>query len=177
MVRLLNNILDITANKKLNAEERLNSISGLHIQFDKLKKETGLLSGAIQPHLAHEAPLATRPVQPNVLADKGIRSEFEPEREEQDKQYEDVLDEKDKSHQASILSSQMERVIRWNESGLYQQKVHRLIKNITEHPIILMRNENGEGLVYEDAIAGSNYKSLFKSMVSNQQNLNQVGID
>ena len=40
MVRLLNNMMDITANKKLNAEERLNSISGLQIQFDKLKKET-----------------------------------------------------------------------------------------------------------------------------------------
>ena len=47
MVRLLNNMMDITANMKLNAEERLNSISGLQIQFDKLKKETGLLSGAI----------------------------------------------------------------------------------------------------------------------------------
>ena len=40
MVRLLTNMMDITANKKLNAEERLNSISGLQIQFDKLKKET-----------------------------------------------------------------------------------------------------------------------------------------
>ena len=29
MVRLLYNMMDITANKKLNAEERLNSISGL----------------------------------------------------------------------------------------------------------------------------------------------------
>ena len=69
VVRLLNNMIDITANKKLNAEERLNSISGLQIQFDKLKKETGLLCGAIQPQVAHEAPLAARPVQPNVLAD------------------------------------------------------------------------------------------------------------
>ena len=38
MVRLLNNMMDITANKKLNAEERLNSISCLQIQFDKVKK-------------------------------------------------------------------------------------------------------------------------------------------
>ena len=36
MVRLLNNMIDITANKKLNAEERSNSITGLQIQFDKL---------------------------------------------------------------------------------------------------------------------------------------------
>ena len=67
-------MMDITANKKLNAEKRLNSISGLQIQFDKLKTETGLLSGEIQPQIAHEAPLAARPVQPNVLADKGIGS-------------------------------------------------------------------------------------------------------
>ena len=91
MVRLLNNIMDITANKNLNAEKRLNTISGLQIQFDNLKKETGLLNGAIQPQVAHEAPLAARPMQPNVLADKGIRSEIEPKIKEQEEQYEDVL--------------------------------------------------------------------------------------
>ena len=95
IVRLLNNMMDITANKKLNAEERLNSISGLQIQFDKLKTETGLLSGAIQPQVAHEAPLAARPVQPTGLADKGIWPEIEPEEKKQEKQYEDVLEEKD----------------------------------------------------------------------------------
>ena len=46
-----------------------------------------------------------------------------------------------------------------------------------EQPDILTRNENGEAVVYGDAILGSNFKLLFKSMVSNQQNLNQVGID
>ena len=64
MVRFLNIMRDITENKKLTAEERLNSISGLQIQFDKLKKETGLLSGAIPPQIALEAPPAARPVQP-----------------------------------------------------------------------------------------------------------------
>ena len=83
MVRLLNNMRDITANKKLTAEERLNSIFGFLIQFDKLKKETRLLSGAIQPQVAHEAPLAAQPVQPKVLADKGIGSEIEQEKVEQ----------------------------------------------------------------------------------------------
>ena len=75
------------------------------------------------------------------------------------------------------MSSLIARVIRWNVPGLYQQKAHRLLKKITEHPNILTRNENGEAVVYGDAIPGSNFKSLFKSMVSNQQNLNQMGID
>ena len=71
MVSLLNN-------KTLNAEELLNFIYGLQIQFDKLKKETELLSNVIQPQVAHKAPLEARPVQPKVLADKGIVSEIEP---------------------------------------------------------------------------------------------------
>ena len=121
--------------------------------------------------------MAARPVQPNVLADKGIGSEIEPEKEEQEEQYEDVLEDKDNSDQASALSPQMARVIRWNVPGIFQQQAHRLLKKITEHPNILTRNENGEALVYGDAIPGSNFKSLFKSMVRNQQNLNQVGID
>ena len=51
-------MMAITVNNKLNAEERLNSIYGLQIEFDKLKKETGMFSGAIQPQVAHDAPLA-----------------------------------------------------------------------------------------------------------------------
>ena len=46
-VRVLNNMMDITTNMKLNAAERLNSISCLQIQFNKLRKVTGLLSGEI----------------------------------------------------------------------------------------------------------------------------------
>ena len=83
MVRLLNNIRDMTANKKLTAEEQLNSISGLQIQFDKLKKETGLLSGTMSPQGAFEAPPAALPVQPKILADKGIGPEIVPEEKEQ----------------------------------------------------------------------------------------------
>ena len=72
---------------------------------------------------------------------------------------------------------QMPSVIRRNVPCLYQQNAHRLLKKITEHADILTRNENGEAVIYGNAIPGSNFKSLFKSMVSNQQNLNQVGID
>ena len=60
-----------------------------------------MLSGAIQPQVSHEAAFAARPVQPNVLADKGIGSEIEQEKEEQEEQYDDVMEEKNKSDQAS----------------------------------------------------------------------------
>ena len=54
-MRLLNNMTYITANNKLNAEKRINLISGLQIQFDKPKKVTGLLSGAIKSQVAYDS--------------------------------------------------------------------------------------------------------------------------
>ena len=62
----------------------------------------------------------------------------------------------------------MARVIRWNVPGLYQQNAHKQLKRITENPDIITRNDNGEAVIYENAIPGNNFKSLFKSIVSNQ---------
>ena len=149
----------------------------MQIQFDKLKNKTELLSGTMPPQVAFEAPPAARPVQPKVWADKGMRPEIEPEKKEQEEQYEDVLKDKDKWAQASALSPQMAKVIRCNVTGLYQQKAHRQLKKITEHADILTWNENGEAVINRNAIPDNNFKSLYKSLVSNQQNLNQVGID
>ena len=82
MARLLNNMRDIMANKKLTAEERLNSISDMQIRFDKLKKETGVLSGALPARPALEPPPAAPQMQLQVVAEKGIGPEKEPEEEE-----------------------------------------------------------------------------------------------
>ena len=66
----------------------------------------------------------------------------------------------------------MVRLIRWNVPGLYQNNAHRILKWITKYSDIFIRNENGEAVVYGVPIHGSNFKSLYKSMVSNKQNLN-----
>ena len=99
------------ANRKLTAEERLNWISDMQIRFDKLKKDTGVLSGALPAMPALEPAPAAPQMQLKFLAEKSIGPEQEPE-EEEEKQYEDILDEKDKSAQASALSPQMARVVR-----------------------------------------------------------------
>ena len=147
---------DIRTNKKHTAEERVNSISCLQIQFDKLKKKTGLLSGAISLQVAVEAPPAARLVQPKILADKVIGLEIELQEEEQKEQYEDILKEQDKSVQASALSFQMVSVIRWNVQLLFQPKAHKLHKKIKEHANILTRIENGEAVIYWNAVPNSN---------------------
>ena len=63
-------------------------------------------------------------------------------------------------------------VIRWNVPGLYPQNAHNLLRSITKHADFLTDNKNGKDVIYKNAIRGSNFKSLFKSIMSNQQNLN-----
>ena len=112
----------------------------------------------------------------NVVADKDIAPKIEQEEEAQTEQKEDVLHEKNKTAQASDLSIQMERVICLKVPGLYQQKTHRVLNKITEHAKILTRNDNKKAVIYGIAFSGHNFNTLFKSMVNNQQNLNQVYI-
>ena len=76
------------ANKNLTAEELLNSIFDMQIRFDKLNKETGVLSGALPARPTLEPHPAAPQMQLNILAEKGIGPEKEPE-EEEEKQYEE----------------------------------------------------------------------------------------
>ena len=76
------------ANNKLTTEERSNSISDMQIRFDKLIKETGVLSGALPAWPALELAPAAPQMQLMVLAEKGIGPETETEEEEEEeKQY------------------------------------------------------------------------------------------
>ena len=81
MARLQHLIRDIMSRKNLFAEERLNLISGEQIQFDKLKKETGVLSGTLPAQAAPAPPQPTQSVLPKVQAEKGIGSDIASEDE------------------------------------------------------------------------------------------------
>ena len=82
--RLLNDIRNIMARKKLSAAKRMNMISCLQSRFDKLKKETGVLSGAL-PAQAVAAPLPPAPaVLPKILVENGIGPDIVLEKDEQE---------------------------------------------------------------------------------------------
>ena len=60
---------DIMSRKKLTSEKRINLISELQIRFDKLKKETGVLSGFMPAQAAFVAPQSLPPAEvPKTLA-------------------------------------------------------------------------------------------------------------
>ena len=75
----------------------------MQIRFDKLKKETGVLRGALPARPALKPPPAAPQMQLKVLAEKGIGPKREPE-EEEEKQYEDILDEKVSSSKRVVTS-------------------------------------------------------------------------
>ena len=108
-------------------------ISGLQIRFDKLKKETEVLSGALLAQAVSAPPPPALAVLPTILAEKGfgpdiVQEKNKEEQDEKDENGEDKQVDKDKSAQASALSPQMARVIQWNVFCLYQQRAHRLFK-------------------------------------------------
>ena len=148
--------------QKLTTEERMNLISELQIRFDKLKKETGVLSGALTAQVAPAPPAPAPPVMPKVLAEKGIGPDIDiKDEEKEDEIGKEEPVEKDQSNQASAVVFIMAKIVRWKVPGLYQQKAHQLLTKIQESPDILTRNENGEAVVYGNAIPGSIFKSLF----------------
>ena len=94
MARLHNKISNIMASKKLSAKERLNLISDFQIRFDKLKKETGVLSVALLAQAAFEPTPPGPAGLPNVLAEKGIGQyiALDKDEEKQDEQEENGED-------------------------------------------------------------------------------------
>ena len=62
--------------ENLSAEERLNIIFGKQIHFDKLKKKTGVLNGALPVQAASAFQPPTPSVLPKVQAEKGIKSDI-----------------------------------------------------------------------------------------------------
>ena len=83
MVRLQNQMRDIMARKKLTGKEQINLILELQIRLEKLKKETGVLSGALPPQAAFAAPPSPPPAEvPKPVADKFIRPDAALEVEE-----------------------------------------------------------------------------------------------
>ena len=175
MARLQNHIRNITSRKNISAEKRLNLIYGEQIQFDKIKKETKVLSNTLPAEAAAAPPPPTPSILPKVQAEKGFGSNIASEeneeylKEEEDFEEEPVI--------GSGLLPHLKTVIKWNIDGLYHTKARRLLKRITENKDILDRNEAGEALVYGEPIPVSNFKSLFTSMVSRRQDFLQVSID
>ena len=64
-------------------------ISGLQIRFDKLKKETGVLSGALQSQAVFAPPPPAPAVLPKILSEKGIGPDIVLEKEEEEQDAED----------------------------------------------------------------------------------------
>ena len=135
-----------------------------------------MLSGALTAQAVVAPTPAAPAVLPKILVKKGIGP--------------DIVLEKDKEEKTAKMNkwkkiSQLRRVlcpIKWQEKfdGMYLVYTHKkrtdFLKQIKKHHDILTKNENKETVIYGDLILNSNFKSLFKSMVSNQNNLTKSAL-
>ena len=99
--------------KKLTAEERLNLISCEQISFDKLNKETGMLSGVVR----HPAAPAIPPLKLAPLkVEKGIGSDIASEDEDEDEDEGEEEEFEEQPVPKNALSPHLSKVMRWGIS-------------------------------------------------------------
>ena len=60
---------------------------------------------------------------------------------------------------------------------MYRNKAIKLLSKIEKNPKILTYNKHGQVIIKGKPITGTDFESLFKSMISPSPNLDQVGID
>jgi len=160
-------------NKKLTPTQKLTLLATYTSRFDKLKKETGALSGAAHSSLAVPAtPIAkTEPVK----KDEQEHVEAEEQKHEVDQEEEEAVaepkDDDEKEEESPLLA-----VRRMGIKGIYAEKAERLYDKILAHPKVLTRNEQGELVLNGEPQPGTSFDKLFTSMVSQARDLNQTGM-
>jgi hypothetical protein len=158
----------VLANKKMSPEQKLSLLSNYQGRFNKIKKDTGVLTGV------SAAPDATRPAPQNVplQKDRAIKSDASA-KEVPPTESADELDDNDGGDDVPPA----EAVRHIGIPPMYENKARKLFTKILDHPNILKRNAAGEMVVNGVVVPNSNFNSLFKSMVSSDSDLNQTGVD
>ena len=149
LAQLHNQMLDIIGDKTMSSDQKLNILSSYQGRFNKIKKETGVLIGKdITEPDAEPAPAAVAPA-PLIVNQAPTNSN-------------------DDDSSESILGK---------IPSMYHIKAKKLLSKIKDHPDILKYNKDGEIVVKGKTVTGTDFTSLFKSMVGPKPDLNQPGTE
>ena len=156
---LLNNQINYIINKtNMTAEEKLNLLSTAQARFDKLNKDTGVLSSGGQ----------SSPSSSTVDSQKAIASDANTDNDD---------DQHDEDIQPPAISPAAKTVRKLNVQPMFEAKARNLMLKIMDHPDILSRNTNGEIIVNGKAEPGTNFDTIFKSLVGRSHDVSQPGFD
>ena len=183
MVELRNNITDVLDNKSMSTAEKLNLFGTYQARFNKLKKDTGILSSSVPPIEAKEvpAPPIAQVAAPNVLVAAPVAHVAPPVAPVPPPNAPPPAPNAPMAAAADpVVVEEEPTAIAVRNMGvqpMYENKARRLLDKIRENPEVLTHNEINEIVVNGRPIHGSSFNALFSSMGTANPDLNQPGID
>ena len=156
---LLNNqIHDILNKNHMTADKKLNLLSTVKARFDKLKKR-------------HWSSFIWRAVE-YILHYSGFKNAIAPDAntDYNDNAFVQLI-------QQPAISPAAKAVRKLNVQPMFEAKARNLMLKIMDHPEVLSRNTNGEIVVNGKAEAGTNFDTIFKSLVGRSHDVSQPGFN
>ena len=130
----------------MSAEIKRKLLATYQSQFEKLQRDTGLLSGA--------APASGTSEVKNV---KEIPTEPEATKPKDEPEEGQISDADDTQEVEDPNEMTVQKI---GIKPMYQQKASKLLTKITSNPDILSRNEAGEMVVFGKAQPGTDFNNL-----------------
>ena len=156
-------VTQVFGDKHMSAEVKRKILATYQTQFEKLRKDTGLLSGTAPAAGASEVKNAKKtPTEPEAKNPKDEPKKSEITDADDKQEFEDPNEMTDQKIGIKLM---------------YQHKASKLLYKITSNPDILSRNESGEIVVFGKAEPGNDFNNLFNSMVNDTRDLKQPGMD
>lgn len=160
-------MVELFEKKGLSDEAKLSLLKTYQARFDKLQKDTGLPS---------TGALSKTSTAPEIVNTRKVITQTD--KDSADANANTETDSEDNSDEVPIdVKPTAMTVEQFGIQRMYEQKAKKLLMKITQHSDILTRNADGEIVVHGKAEPGTNFDSLFKSMVTPKTDLNQPGID
>ena len=155
--------------KGLSDDAKLSLLKTYQARFDKLQMDTGLPSTGTLSATSNAPEIIKKGKVKSITTEDAVDEE---EASETDEHSESEMEDTPIDDKPAPLTIQQFGIQR-----MYEPKAKKLLLKITGHSDILTRNAAGEMVVHGKAEQGTNFDSLFKSMVTQKPNLNQPGID
>ena len=167
LARLQTYMAETLARNDLSTEQKLHILNSYQSRFDKLQRDTGVLSSG---SLSSAGPPNATP-QPSIKAsDDGALSGAAPNLNTSLKQ--DLKDAK--SH---TLTPALKMVRELHVEPQYELKARNQMIKILDNPDVIKRNGQGELVINGVADPNTDFNALFSSMVGRVHDLKQPGID
>ena len=171
LARLRTQMAETFSRKDLSDEQKLQLIYSYQSRFDKLQRDTGVLtSGPLMP----PGPVVHVDQPANNVANKAVT---EPKHKEATETDDDDYNKYERDINGNTLTPALKMVRDMRIEPMYQSKARNLLAKILDNPDVLKRNTKGELVVNGVAEPHTDFNSLFSSMVGRVHDLQQPGID